>query len=204
VFVVRQQSRWRVLLNPDIAPRLRINSHYLGLMGGNCSGADQATLKSHLQEARYFLNSLNSRNDTLLRVAQCIVEAQGGVLDYGEEAMTPLVLGDVSNLLDIHESTASRATANKYMQTPRGIFELKYFFSSQVATADGGHASATAIQAMIKRLIANETPAKPLSDNKLADMLRADAGIKVARRTVAKYREEMAIAPTHQRRRKAT
>lgn len=203
MFVLRRPSGWQVLLNPDIAPRLRINSHYLGLIDSTGSKDDRSTLKSHLQEARFFLNSLKSRNETLLRVAQCIVEAQHSFLDYGEEAMKPLVLSDVSGQLDIHESTVSRATANKFMQTPRGIFELKYFFSSKVATTDGGNASATAIQAMIRRLIAAEAPNKPLSDNKLADMLRTDAGIKVARRTVAKYREDMAIAPSHQRRRKS-
>lgn len=204
VFVVRQQDQWRVLLNPDIAPRLRINNDYLGLMKSGCNSADRATLQSHLQEARTLLHSLRSRNETLLDVAQCIVDAQRGFLDYGEEAMKPLVLRDVSTQLGIHESTVSRATANKFMQTPRGIFELKYFFSSQVSTTDGGHASATAIQAMIKRLISNEDPTQPISDNKLATTLQTDVGIKVARRTVAKYREEMAIPPSHQRRRKAT
>ncbi len=204
VFVVRQQARWQVTLNPDIAPRLRINSQYLGLIKRADKSEDQTTLKSHLQEARFFLNSLKSRNETLLRVAQCIVEAQRAFLDYGDEAMKPLVLRDVSDLLDIHESTVSRATANKYMQTPRGIFELKYFFSSHVSTTDGGSASATAIQAMIKRMVATESPGKPLSDNKLADLLLDDAGIKVARRTVAKYREALAIAPSHQRRRAAS
>src|SRR5699024_5739349 len=171
VFVVRQQSHWQALLNPDIAPRLRINDHYLGLMKDTDNATDRATLRSHLQEARFFLNSLRSRNDTLLRVAQCIVETQHGFLDYGPEAMQPMVLRDVSSQLDIHESTVSRATANKFMQTPRGIFELRYFFSSHVATADGGNASATAIQAMIKRLISDEDPAKPVSDSKLSTLL---------------------------------
>lgn len=204
VFAMRDQGRWQVQLNPDIAPRLRINSHYLGLMDSACNRQDRQTLKSHLQEARAFLHSLNSRNETLLQVAQCVVEAQRGFLDYGDEAMQPLVLRDVSSQLGIHESTVSRATANKFMQTPRGIFELKYFFSSQVATTEGGSASATAIQAMIKRLIGGENPARPLSDNKLAEMLRQDAGIKVARRTVAKYREALHIASTSQRRHRAS
>lgn len=204
VFVVRQQSRWRALLNPDIAPRLRINNDYLGLMKNGCNSADRATLQTHLQEARALLHSLRSRNETLLLVAQCIVDAQHGFLDYGEEAMKPLVLRDVSRQLNIHESTVSRATANKFMQTPRGILELKYFFSSHVSTTDGGLASATAIQAMIKRLIGKEDPTKPVSDSKLATTLQADAGIEVARRTVAKYREELAIPPSHQRRRKPT
>lgn len=200
VFVTRQSSRWQVALNADIAPRLRINSQYLALIKRADKSADQTTLKSHLQEARFFLNSLKSRNDTLLEVAQSIVKAQRAFFDYGEEAMKPLVLRDVAEQLEIHESTVSRATANKYMQTPRGIFELKYFFSSHVTTTDGGNASATAIQAMIKRMVAGEAPGKPLSDSKLAELL-LDNGIQVARRTVAKYREALSIAPSHERRR---
>lgn len=203
VFVTRQSSRWQVSLNADIAPRLRINSQYLALIKRADKSADQTTLKSHLQEARFFLNSLKSRNDTLLQVAQTIIEAQRAFLEYGEEAMKPLVLRDVAEALEIHESTVSRATANKYMQTPRGIFELKYFFSSHVSTTDGGSASATAIQAMIKRMVAAEAANKPLSDSKLADLL-LDNGIQVARRTVAKYREALSIAPSHERRRKAS
>ena len=202
VFVTRQSSRWHVSLNSEIAPRLRINSQYLALIKRADKSADQTTLKSHLQEARFFLNSLKSRNDTLLQVAQTIVEAQRAFLEYGEEAMKPLVLRDVAEQLEIHESTVSRATANKYMQTPRGIFELKYFFSSHVSTTDGGSASATAIQAMIKRMVADERPGKPLSDSKLAELL-LDNGIQVARRTVAKYREALSIAPSHERRRQA-
>jgi RNA polymerase sigma-54 factor len=203
VFVTRQSSRWHVSLNSEIAPRLRINSQYLALIKRADKSADQTTLKSHLQEARFFLNSLKSRNDTLLQVAQTIVEAQRAFLEYGEEAMKPLVLRDVAEQLEIHESTVSRATANKYMQTPRGIFELKYFFSSHVSTTDGGSASATAIQAMIKRMVADERPGKPLSDSKLAELL-LENGIKVARRTVAKYREALSIAPSHERRRQAS
>ena len=203
VFVTRQSSRWQVSLNAEIAPRLRINSQYLALIKRADKSADQTTLKSHLQEARFFLNSLKSRNDTLLQVAQTIVEAQRAFLEYGEEAMKPLVLRDVAEQLDIHESTVSRATANKYMQTPRGIFELKYFFSSHVSTTDGGSASATAIQAMIKRMVAEERPGKPLSDSKLAELL-LENGIQVARRTVAKYREALSIAPSHERRRQAS
>ena len=203
VFVTRQSSRWHVSLNSEIAPRLRINSQYLALIKRADKSADQTTLKSHLQEARFFLNSLKSRNDTLLQVAQTIVEAQRAFLEYGEEAMKPLVLRDVAEQLEIHESTVSRATANKYMQTPRGIFELKYFFSSHVSTTDGGSASATAIQAMIKRMVADERPGKPLSDSKLAELL-LENGIKVSRRTVAKYREALSIAPSHERRRQAS
>lgn len=202
VFVTRQATRWQVSLNAEIAPRLRINSDYMALIKRADNSADQTTLKSHLAEARFFLNSLNSRNDTLLRVAQCIVEAQRAFLEYGDEAMKPLVLRDVAEQLDVHESTVSRATANKYMQTPRGIFELKHFFSSHVSTTDGGSVSATAIQAMIKRMVSTERADRPLSDSKLAELL-LDNGIRVARRTVAKYREALSIAPSHERRRQA-
>jgi RNA polymerase sigma-54 factor len=163
---------------------------------------EQQTLKNHLQEARFFLNSLHSRNETLLRVARCIVEEQRAFLDYGPEAMKPLILRDISERLGVHESTVSRATAHKYMHTPRGLFELKYFFSSHVGTTSGGTASATAIQAMIKRLIAEEKPNKPLSDSHLAKLL-LDSEVKVARRTVAKYREAMGIPPSHERKQPA-
>lgn len=203
VFVSKQQGRWRVSLNPEIAPKLRINSDYMALVKRSDKSQDQATIKEHLAEARFFLNSLKSRNETLLRVAQSIVEAQRAFLDYGPEAMKPLVLRDVADELEIHESTVSRATANKYMQTSRGLFELKYFFSSHVQTTDGGTCSATAIQAMIKRMVDTEASAKPLSDSKLASIL-LDEGIKVARRTVAKYREGLNIAPSHERRREAS
>ena len=202
VFVSKQQGRWQVSLNPEIAPKLRINAEYQALIKRADKSEDQTTLREHLQEARFFLNSLKSRNETLLRVATSIVEAQRAFLDYGEEAMKPLVLKDVADGLDVHESTVSRATANKYMQTPRGLFELKYFFSSHVQTTDGGTCSATAIQAMIKRLINAETPGKPLSDSKLAELL-LEEGIQVARRTIAKYREGLNIPPSHQRRRQA-
>ncbi len=202
VFVSKQQGRWQVSLNPDIAPKLRINAEYQALIKRADKSEDQATLREHLQEARFFLNSLKSRNETLLRVAQRIVEAQRAFLDYGEEAMKPLVLRDVADKLGIHESTVSRATANKYMQTPRGLFELKYFFSSHVQTTNGGTCSATAIQAMIKRMVGAEQVDKPFSDNKLADLL-LEEGIKVARRTIAKYREGLNILPSHERRQQA-
>jgi RNA polymerase sigma-54 factor len=199
VFVIKKDGRWRVSLNPDIAPKVRLNSQYLSLVKRADSSKDQQTLKQHLQEARYFLSSLESRNDTLLRVAQCIVEEQRAFLEYGDEAMRPLVLRDIADRLGIHESTVSRATANKYMLTPRGLYELKYFFSSHVQTVQGGTCSATAIQAMIKRLVTAEPPDEPLSDSTLADLLLKD-GIRVARRTVAKYREALGIPPSHERR----
>lgn len=198
VFVSKRNGRWNVSLNPEHTPRLRINSHYQGMIRRADTSRDQQMLKQHLQEARYFLNSLEARNETLLRVAQSIVEEQRAFLEYGPEAMRPLVLRDIAEQLGIHESTVSRATANKYMLTPRGLFELKYFFSSHVQTTGGGVCSATAIQAMIKRLISAETPARPLSDATLSDLLLKE-GIQVARRTVAKYREGLGIPPSHER-----
>ncbi|GAC1630963.1 MAG: RNA polymerase factor sigma-54 [Nevskia sp.] len=198
VFVGKKNGRWRVSLNPEHTPKLRINQLYQGMVKRADTSRDQLTMKQHLQEARYFINSLEARNETLLKVAQCIVEEQRAFLDYGEEAMRPLVLRDVAEQLGIHESTVSRATANKYMLTPRGLYELKYFFSSHVQTTEGGTCSATAIQAMIKRLVAAEDSGKPLSDSTLAEMLLKE-GIQVARRTVAKYREALRIPPSHER-----
>ena len=201
VFVRKVKGIWRVELNPEVAPRLSINSLYAGMaQGSNTSSSDTSFLKNHLQEARWFLKSLKSRNETLLKVAKCIVERQRAFLEYGDEAMKPLVMHDVAEVVDMHESTISRVTTKKYMHTPRGIYELKYFFSSHVSTASGGECSATAIRAMLKKLIAAEEANKPLSDNKLANML-AKQGINVARRTVAKYREAMAIPPSNERKR---
>ena len=188
-------------LNPEVTPKLSINSLYAGMaQGSNNSSSDTSFLKNHLQEARWFLKSLKSRNETLLKVATCIVERQRAFLEYGDEAMKPLVMHDVAEVVSMHESTISRVTTKKYMHTPRGIYELKYFFSSHVSTASGGECSATAIRAMLKKLIASEEASKPLSDNKLANML-AKQGINVARRTVAKYREAMAIPPSNERKR---
>lgn len=200
VLVIKRDGRWRVSLNPDHMPRLRINSYYQGMVRRADNSRDQQTLKQHLQEARYFISSLEARNETLLRVASCIVEEQRPFLEYGPEAMRPLVLRNVSEHLGLHESTVSRATANKYMMTPRGLYELKFFFSSHVQTTQGGMCSATAIQAMIKRLVEQEEPTKPLSDATLTDLLRSE-GILVARRTIAKYREGLSIPPSHERRR---
>jgi RNA polymerase sigma-54 factor len=161
---------------------------------------DNNYLRNHLQEARWFLKSLQSRNETLLKVANCIVERQRGFFEYGDEAMKPLVLRDVAEIVEMHESTISRVTTQKYMHTPRGIYEFKYFFSSHVGTADGGECSATAIRAMIKKLVADVTPNKPLSDSKIADLLEKE-GINVARRTIAKYREALSIPPSSERKR---
>lgn len=201
VIVRKIKGSWRVELNPDAAPRLRINHHYASLIK-QMNSSDSATLKNHMQEARWFIKSLQSRNETLLRVATSIVEHQREFLEEGEVAMKPMVLHDIAEELGMHESTISRTTTRKYMHTPRGIFELKYFFSSHVGTASGGECSSTAIRAMIKKLIAEESPAKPLSDNKIANIL-SEQGINIARRTVAKYREAMAIPPSNERKRLA-
>ncbi len=200
VFVSKKEGRWLVELNPDIAPRLRINSEYAGLIKRADSSSDNTFLKDNLQEARWFLKSLQSRNETLLKVATRIVEHQRNFLEYGEEAMKPLVLAEIAEAVEMHESTISRVTTQKYMHTPRGIFELKYFFSSHVATTAGGECSSTAIRALIRKLVAAENPRKPLSDNKITQLLE-EQGIKVARRTIAKYRETLHIPPSNERKR---
>ncbi|WP_339616460.1 RNA polymerase factor sigma-54 [uncultured Gilvimarinus sp.] len=198
VFVDKKEGRWTVELNPDIAPKLRINSGYASMVKRADSSRDNTFLKDNLQEARWFLKSLQSRNETLLKVATCIVEKQRGFLEYGAEAMKPLVLHDIAELVEMHESTISRVTTQKYMHTPQGIFELKYFFSSHVSTDSGGECSSTAIRAIIKKLVAAENPKKPLSDSKITEML-SDQGIRVARRTIAKYRESLNIPPSNER-----
>ncbi|WP_428608122.1 RNA polymerase factor sigma-54 [Sedimenticola sp.] len=200
VFVTRRDGTWHVDLNAEAAPKLRVNPEYARLIRRADNSDDNNYLKNHLQEARWFIKSLMSRNETLLRVATKIVELQRGFFEHGEEAMKPLVLRDIAEALELHESTISRVTTQKYMHTPRGTLEFKYFFSSHVSTAGGGECSATAIRALIKKLVAAEKPNKPLSDNKLASIL-ADQGIQVARRTVAKYRESMAIPPSNERKR---
>jgi len=200
VYVKKIKGHWRVDLNPETMPKIRINQQYAKLIRRNDSSDDTNSLRDHLQEARWFLKSLQSRNETLMKVANCIVERQRGFLDYGEEAMKPLVLRDIAETVEMHESTISRVTTQKYMHTPRGIFEFKYFFSSHVNTTEGGVCSATAIRAIIKKLIAAENPAKPLSDSKIADLLLKQ-GIKVARRTITKYREAMFISSSNERKR---
>lgn len=200
VMVRKIKGEWRVELNPEIAPKLRINDHYASMVKRADSSADNNFIKDHLQEARWFLKSLQSRNETLLKVAMKIVEYQQDFLEQGDEAMKPLVLHDIAEAVGMHESTISRVTTQKYMHTPAGIYELKYFFSSHVSTTSGGECSSTAIRAMIKKLIAVESAKKPLSDSKIASMLEEE-GIKVARRTVAKYREAMHIPPSNERKR---
>jgi RNA polymerase sigma-54 factor len=202
VYVKKVKGRWRVGLNPELMPQLRVNSSYAGMIRRADNSEDNVSLKAHLQEARWFIKSLQSRSETLLRVATCIVERQRAFLEYGEEAMKPMILHDVAEALGMHESTISRVTTRKYMHTPRGIFELKYFFSSHLSTSHGGEASSTAIRAFIKKLIGAEVPLKPLSDSKISSLL-LEQGIKVARRTVAKYREAMAIPPSNERKRLA-
>ena len=200
VFVSKRNGRWVVELNPDIAPRLRINNEYASLIKRADTSSDNTFLRDNLQEARWFLKSLHSRNETLMKVASKIVERQRNFLEYGEEAMKPLVLHDIAEEVEMHESTISRVTTRKYMHTPRGIFELKYFFSSHVGTTSGGECSSTAIRALIKKLVAAENPRKPLSDNKITQLLE-EQGIQVARRTVAKYRDTLFIPPSNERKR---
>ncbi len=198
VIVSKQNGRWTVELNPKSAPRIRVNADYASMVKRADNSSDNAYLKNHLQEARWFIKSLQQRNDTLLKVSTKIVEFQRGFFEYGEQAMKPLVLHDIAKAVDLHESTISRVTTQKYMHTPMGVFELKYFFSSHVSTHAGGEVSSTAIRALIKQLVSEENPRKPLSDSKIANLL-AEQDIKVARRTIAKYRESLMIPPSNER-----
>jgi len=200
LFVAKVKGEWRVELNPDIAPRLRVNPFYSGMIKRADNSKDNNSMKEHLQEARWFIKSLHSRNDTLLRVGRCIIEKQTDFLEHGAIAMKPMVLRDIAEELELHESTISRVTTQKYMHLPSGVIEFKYFFSSHVQTDAGGECSATAIRAFIKELVSNENPAKPLSDSKITQLL-TEKGIKVARRTIAKYREAISIPSSSQRKR---
>ncbi len=200
VYVFKENGRWQVSLNHEAVPRIRINNSYASLVNQVSKPSDNDYMRQQLQEARWFVKSIQSRNETLLKVTRFIVAYQEAFFEIGDEAMRPMVLADVAEAVEMHESTVSRVTTRKYMHTPRGILELKYFFSSHVSTVEGGACSATAIRAVIKKLIAGEEPRKPLSDNKIATMLKAQ-GINVARRTVAKYRESMSI-PTSSERKK--
>jgi RNA polymerase sigma-54 factor len=196
VFVRRTPTGWVVDLNPAAVPRVRLNQGYAGLVSRS---TDHAVLRSQLQEARWLLRSLEIRNETLLKVARSIVERQAAFFEHGEEAMTPMVLKHIAEAVEMHESTISRVTTGKYMHTPRGVLEFRYFFSSHVS-GDEGEVSSTAIRAKIRKLIAGEDPSDPLSDNKIAALL-SEEGVQVARRTVAKYREALGIASSSDRRR---
>eukprot|EP01132_Coremiostelium_polycephalum_P022309 gene22309-26472_t len=193
VIVRKDNERWLVELNQESVPRLRVNPQYAGFVRRADTSADNTFMRNQLQEARWFIKSLQSRNETLMK-------HQRGFLEYGDEAMKPLVLHDIAEAVGMHESTISRVTTQKFMHTPRGIYELKYFFSSHVSTSEGGECSSTAIRAIIKKLVAAENQKKPLSDSKIAGLLEAQ-GIQVARRTVAKYRESLGIAPSSERKR---
>ena len=196
VLVRKHNGHWTVELNSDSIPRLQINQHYASMCNNARNDGDSQFIRSNLQDAKWLIKSLESRNDTLLRVSRCIVEQQQAFFEQGEEYMKPMVLADIAQAVEMHESTISRVTTQKYLHSPRGIFELKYFFSSHVNTEGGGEASSTAIRALVKKLIAAENPAKPLSDSKLTSLL-SEQGIMVARRTVAKYRESLSIPPSN-------
>ncbi|CAD5536115.1 RNA polymerase factor sigma-54 [Escherichia coli] len=198
VLVRKHNGHWTVELNSDSIPRLQINQHYASMCNNARNDGDSQFIRSNLQDAKWLIKSLESRNDTLLRVSRCIVEQQQAFFEQGEEYMKPMVLADIAQAVEMHESTISRVTTQKYLHSPRGIFELKYFFSSHVNTEGGGEASSTAIRALVKKLIAAENPAKPLSDSKLTSLL-SEQGIMMARRTVAKYRESLSIPPSNQR-----
>jgi len=218
VIVTKHNGRWHVALNPEINPRLAVNESYAAFAQKHTSNTqaqalknqttthsqtlkdqtDQEFIKNHLTEAKWFMRSLVSRNDTLLKVAQQIIIYQQEFLEQGPVAMKPLILADIAAKVEMHESTISRVTTQKYMHTPRGVFELKYFFSSHVNTANGDEASSTAIRAKISQIVAQESGQKPLSDSKIAALLNQE-GIEVARRTVAKYRELNGIPPSNER-----
>lgn len=198
VVVMKKNDCWQVTLNPDVMPKLRLNSFYANMIRRADQSEDNQYLRNQMLEAKNFIKSIDERHKTLLKVATCIVEHQKSFLEIGPEGMKPLVLRDIAEEVELHESTVSRVTTNKYMLTPRGLFELKYFFSSHVGTTSGGEASSTAIRAKIKKMIAEENARKPLSDNAIANLLKEE-GIDVARRTVAKYRESLHIPSSSER-----
>jgi RNA polymerase sigma-54 factor len=196
-YASKHEGRWRVKLNPSCQPSLAINRQYERL-AAESRGETGGFLKGRLQEARWLIKSLKARGETLMKVATCIVRQQSAFLDYGPEAMRPLTLKQVADEIGVHESTVSRITTRKYLHTPRGTFEFKHFFSVGLSTAEGGEASATAIRAMIKKLVEDEDPRKPMSDASISNEL-GKRGIEVARRTVAKYREAMNIPASSDR-----
>jgi RNA polymerase sigma-54 factor len=195
VIVLKSGRQWKAMLNPDVMPKLRISDLYAQAIRGQRGNGG---LSARLQEARWFIRNIQQRFDTILRVSQAIVERQKSFFTHGAIAMKPLVLREIADELGLHESTISRVTTAKYMATPSGTFELKYFFGSSLNTDVGGNASSTAVRALIKQLVAAESSAKPLSDSQLAQLLE-EQGIQVARRTVAKYRESLKIAPANLR-----
>jgi RNA polymerase sigma-54 factor len=197
VIVMKVARQWRAVLNPDVMPKLRVNDLYAQAIKSQRAGG--SALTARLQEARWFIRNIQQRFDTILRVSQAIIERQKNFFSHGAIAMKPLVLREIADELGLHESTISRVTTAKYMSTPFGTYELKYFFGSSLNTDAGGNASSTAVRALIKQLVAAESPAKPLSDSQLAELLEGQ-GIQVARRTVAKYREALKIAPANLRR----
>ncbi len=198
VYVRKIKGQWLVSLNQETLTELQINHYYSNMLSTVSDKTEKDYLKNNIQQARWFIKSIDNRNNTILKVANAIVEKQSAFLKYGDEAMKPMILRDLAEQLELHESTISRVTTQKYMHTPRGVYEFKYFFSSHISTSTGGACSATAIQATIKKLITSEDPKKPLSDNKLTILLKKQ-GINVARRTVAKYREAMNIPSSHER-----
>ena len=200
VFVRKIDNHWQVEISPTGVPRLSVNQQYARLLRGS---SEHAVLKSQLQEARWLIRSLEIRNETLLKVATSIVTRQTEFFEHGEESMKPMVLKDIAEEIGMHESTISRVTTNKYMHTPRGVFEFKYFFSSHLSSVSGEDQSSTSVRAKIRKLIAGENPQKPLSDSKITNLLKTD-GISVARRTVAKYREGMNIPSSSERRSRET
>jgi RNA polymerase sigma-54 factor len=197
VVVRKVRNQWQASLNEAAMPKLRLNRIYADILTRNRDSSNQQ-LAAQLQEAKWLIRNVQQRFETILRVTQAIVERQRRFFEHGEVAMRPMVLREIADMLDLHESTISRVTTQKYMLTPRGTFELKYFFGSHVATDSGGAASATAIRALIKQLVAAENPDSPLTDSRIAEVL-GEQGILVARRTIAKYREALSIPPVNRR-----
>lgn len=200
LLVTKHQQQWLVQLNRDNQIPLKINQQYVDLAKQIKHSDDQQYIQNNLQEARWLIRSLQNREETLLKVASKIIDFQQEFLEHGEIAMAPLTLAQIADAIDMHESTVSRATTGKYIHTPRGMFELKFFFSQQMATNSGDDCSSTAIRAMIKSMVENEDTQRPLSDNKITQLLKQE-GIQIARRTVAKYREELFIPPSNERKR---
>jgi len=203
VIVCKLNGKWMIELNGGVTPAIQVNKFYAKILSDQKNSTLMNELKQQLQEARWLVKSLESRNDTLLRVATCIINKQQDFLEYGDVAMKPLILQDIAEKTGLHESTISRITNQKYIQTPMGIYELKYFFSSHLSKSNGQECSSTAIRALIKKIITNEPKIKPLSDNKIAQILSTQQGINIARRTITKYREAMGIAASSMRKRAA-